>query len=285
MLRVELEAAMVDWDLVKQIQTRVRYEDTANFQATDTRILTRDNAKAQVAIRPKNPRWREAFVDATFFYTDGSSETITQRQDADAPFIINQPQDSSTLVDVTLADALERYKRISVQLGRPSAGQPQIARTVTVGEAVGSSQWSFRRANPQDIRYAYRVTSFLKDGAVREGDWVTTDNPLLIVGDRAEGILDVQVMMLGSLEEAGMKLARLELSYPDAPSWADPNMEYVFRTGQETHHWRVPMAKLEATSYTYAVTWFGKDGKSTRQEPVTTRDEILLLDPLAVVRN
>ena len=117
---------------------------------------------------------------------------------------------------------------------------------------------------------------------MREDDWVTTDNPLVIVGDRAAGVLAVQVMFLGPLSDGGFRLAKLELNYPDAPAWADPNVEKVFRTGTEEFTWRVPMQRLEATSYTYTVTWFGKDGSQRKTGPRTTKDEILLLDPLAI---
>jgi hypothetical protein len=39
------------------------------------------------------------------------------------------------------------------------------------------------------------------------------------------------------------------------------------------------MARTDATSYTYEVTWFAIDGQRKTTGPVTTDDEILLLDP------
>jgi hypothetical protein len=41
------------------------------------------------------------------------------------------------------------------------------------------------------------------------------------------------------------------------------------------------MTRPDATSYTYKVTWFKTDGQRLTTGPVTTQDEILLLDPLA----
>ncbi len=282
LIPVSLEAAMVDWDTVQQIQAHVRYEDTpSGIQAADTKILTREIPTASVPIRPKDPNAREVSVEATFFYNDGETETLTLRQSGDQPFILNQPPDSSTVVDVTLTDILDRYKQVSVQLGRPAEDQPDVQRTLKLDNATTSGQWSFRRAQPRDVSFAYRATSFLKNGAVREEDWVTTDNPLVIVGDRAVGVLEVNIMMLGALADGGFRLAKIELTYPDAPSWADPNIEYVFRSGEEEFNWRVPMTRTDATSYTYEVTWFGTDGQRTTTGPVTTNDEILLLDPLA----
>jgi hypothetical protein len=281
-LRVNVEAAMVDWTMVKQIQAHIRYDDSrSGISAAETTILTQAAPSALVAIRPKDPRVRAVTVDAKFFYADGASETVTLSHDGAEPFIINQPPDSTTIVDLTLADMLERYKRVSIQLARPSGTPPAVEQTVTLGPESITGKWAFRRAEARDVKYVYRVTSFMKDGAVLEGDWLTTDNPLLIVGDRAPGVLTVKAVILGALADAGFRMAKLELSYADAPSWADANVEHLFQTGATEFTWRVPMQRTDATSYTYKVTWFKTDGQRVTTGPVTTKDEILLLDPLA----
>jgi len=233
-----------------------------------------------VPIRPKDPRARDVTIAATFFYADGATDIVTQRHDGGEPFVINQPPDTTTIVDLTLADILDRYKRVTVQLAR--AAQPSdVKQTVNLGPDNSSGRWAFRRTQPQDVNYAYRATSFLKDGSIQEGAWVTTDNPLLIVGDRAAGVLTVRVMLLGTLAEAATRMAKVELSYPDAPAWADPHTEQLLQGTATEFTWRVPMTRPDATSYTYKVTWFRNDGKHVTVGPQTTSDEILLLDPLA----
>ena len=280
-MRVQVEAAMVDWTMVRQIQARITYDDPrSGIAAADTKILTKDTPSALVPIRPKDPRVRTVAVDATFFYADGASEKVLLTHDGGEPFIINQPPDSTTIVDLTLADVVDRYKRVSVQLGRPAVGQPDVKQTVTLGPEAVTGKWAFRRAQPRDAAYAYRVTSFMKDGSVAEGTWVTTDNPLLVVGDRAAGVLTVKVVMIGSLAEAGFRMAKLELHYPDAPEWADSKVEQLLQANQTEFTWRVPMQRTNATSYSYAVTWFKSDGQRVTTGPRTTTDEILLLDPL-----
>lgn len=281
-MRVHVEAAMVDWNLVRQIQAHIIYEDPhSSIAAADTKILTKDAPSALVPIRPKDSRVRDVTVASTFFYADGAQEIVTARHDGGEPFIINQPPDTTTVVDITLADLLERYKRISVQLAHGQSQPPEVKQTVTLGPEAVSGRWAFRRAQPQDVAYAWRATSFLKDGSVQEGGWVTTDNPLLVVGDKAVGVLSVRVMLLGTLAEAGMRMAKVELSYPDAPSWADNRTEQLMQGTTTEFTWRVPMTRPDKTSYTYAVTWFRTDGKRVTTGPITSSDEILLLDPLA----
>jgi hypothetical protein len=281
-MRVSVEAAMVDWNLVKQIQAHIIYEDgRSGVTAADTKILTKEAPSALVPIRPKDPRVRDVTVASTFFYADGTSEIVTQRHDGGEPFVINQPPDSTTVVDITLADILERYKRITVQLARGGSQPPEVKKTVTLGPDTVADRWAFRRAEPQDVGFAYRATSFLKDGSIQEGQWVTTQNPLLIVGDKAMGVLAVRVMVLGTLAEAGVRMAKVELTYPDAPAWADSTTEQLLQGTTTEFTWRVPMTRADATSYTYKVTWFKADGTRATKGPETTTDEILLLDPLA----
>jgi hypothetical protein len=184
-------------------------------------------------------------------------------------------------VDVRLEDNLARYKRVAVQFGRPTA-PTEVLQTVTLGEAALEGKWSFRREAPRDSLFQYRVTAFMKDGAIQEGEWQKTDNPLVIVGDRSAGLLEIKVMFLGTPADGGFRLAKLELHYPDAPAWADAKAEVVFRTGTEEFTWRVPKVRAEAVAYIYTVTWFGKDGTQKKTGPLTATDEILLLDPLVV---
>lgn len=282
-LPVSLEAAMVDWNAVQQIQAQVQYEDAeSGLTASDTKILTRSAPTASVPIRPKNPAHKEVTVTATFFYTDGESETVTLKQAGDRPFVINQPSDLTKVVDIQLADLLNRYRQMIVQLAHSTADSPEVDRTIILSEGTTTGQWSFRRQPAEGAQFAYRYTGFLKNGAVRAAEqWVKTDNPLVIVGDRAAGLLAVEVAFLGPLAEGDFRLAKLKLTYPDAPTWADNSVETLFRTGLEPFTWRVPMARPEATAYTYEVTWFSHDGQRLAVGPITTHDEILLLDPLA----
>ena len=87
------------------------------------------------------------------------------------------------------------------------------------------------------------------------------------------------MIFAASFAEAGLRLARLKLSYEGAPEWADPDLEKVFRSDSETLEWRVPMTRLDARTYRYEVSWIGLDGRSSSTGPLTSSDETLILDP------
>lgn len=279
-IHVDVQSAVVDWNVVRQIQAEIRYEDsTVSLQATETRVLSQAAPTAQVAIRPRNAQKKDVQVRCTFFYADGDSEQLTYQHSGDEPFIVNQPPERTTLVNLTLADPMRRYERIAVQLARADADGGETVRTL--GGSAPTASWSFRRRTPTDTSYRYRSTAFFSDGSVKESDWQTTDNPLLVVGDKAAGILSVTVLFGSSFVEAGIKLARVKLIYDAAPDWADRDVEKVFRSDNDTLSWRVPMTRLDARSYRYEVTWIGTDGKTTSTGSQTSSDETLILDPPA----
>lgn len=281
-LRVELVAASVDWTLVKQIQAQVRYQDpAAQIQAATTRIFNPGSTSALVPVRPRDPGKKDVTVDATFFYSDGDSEVFSTTKGGDETFVINQPPDSATVVNLSLADPLRRYDKVVVQLSRAGDGDPQVLRTVTLNAQNPGSSWSFRRKTDADKAFRYQSTGFLRDGSVREQPWLTTQNPLVVLGDKAAGMLAVSVLLGASPASAGYRLAKLKLVYPAAPDWADGSVEKIFRTDADTFEWRVPMARLSARSYTYEVTWFGADGHNVHQGPETSSDETLILEPPA----
>ena len=279
-IHVDVQSAVVDWNIVRQIQTEIRYDDTNTaLHVAATKLLSQAAPSAQVAIRPRNAQKKDVQVRCTFFYVDGDSEQLIYLHSGDEPFIINQPPERTTLVNMTLADPMQRYDRIAVQLAQVQADAQEVVRTIS-GSAPTSS-WSFRRHAPTDKSYRYRTTSFFTDGSVKESDWQTTDNPLLVLGDKAAGILSVTVLFGTSFVDAGIKLARVKLVYDAAPDWADRDVEKVFRSDNDMLAWRVPMARLDARSYRYEVTWIGTDGKTTSTGSQTSADETLILDPPA----
>ena len=99
--------------------------------AADTKILTKETALGARA--PSGRRNTRACATlrsgATFFYNDGASETITLRHEAaNRSCSISRPA-STTMVNLTLADMLDRYKRMSVQLGRPGSIRRNVKQT------------------------------------------------------------------------------------------------------------------------------------------------------------
>ena len=276
---VDVQAASVDWNLVKQIQARVIYDDPAGTMDDSTTVILKQNDETRrVLVRPRKED-DLIRVSADFLYGDGEVDTVEVSRRESGPIVLNQPLDKTQKVDVTLLDPLSRYERVTVQLTE-SDGAPVKSLDLKGNNARAS--WSFRPKDLAKRTYRYRATYFL-NGPVREEQWVETGATQLLVGERLDGILKVQVMLLSELESAKMKAMRIKLRYADAPEWADPDFEklIVARSHAEPFTWDVAMRDRHKNSYQVELEWFREGGEKLLVGPLTTQAETLLLDPAA----
>lgn len=273
---LDIQAASVDWNLVDQVQANVVYDDPAGeeMDGRTTVILKSDAQSQRVLVRPREPR-DPIRVDASFRYKDGAEDTVSLSRVGSGPVIINQPADSTHTVDVTLLDPMARFRNVRVQFAR---GEDEDSLELSGDRSRAS--WSFR---PEDDNrsYRYRVT-YMLDGPVHETDWVDTETTQLLLGDKVDGMLRVEVMLLGSLADANMRALRLTLRYPDAPDWADAEFEQTIVAGSQPDgpiEWRVPMADRTRSEYEVEMQWFASDGSRQQTGPITTDQETVLIDP------
>ena len=171
-----------------------------------------------------------------------------------------------------------------MQYAPGDSGDPETARTVELQGDLAKETWSFRPEGASRS-FRYKVTYFV-GGAVREEPWIASQAEQLVIGDRADGILDVNVTFLADLQAAGMKALRLKLAYDGAPEWADGDFEkaYVASDTSATSqplNWRVPMSERNANTYTYELQWIREDNSRVEVGPIQTTAETLLIDPPA----
>lgn len=282
-MSIRVEAGAIDWALVKQVQAEVRYEDPA-ARITANRIVKLEPTAPQgtVLVRPASSR--SVRVVAKLVYADGGTDDVVLQREGSGVLLVNQPPSSIKSVTTVLADPLGRYEKVVVQLAKGGTGEPETDRALELRGDLAKETWSFRPSSPADRRFRYKVTYFV-GGAVREEPWVTTSSDQLVVGDRADGVLRVGVTFLSDLQSAGMKVLRLTLRYPDAPEWADPDMQRAFTSRDaaamsQPLEWRVPMRDRRATTYEYEMQWIRNDNTRLDVGPIKTNAESLLIDPL-----
>ncbi|MGH8531186.1 MAG: hypothetical protein ACREV1_00300 [Gammaproteobacteria bacterium] len=279
---VTLASGQVDWNVVKSIQSTVEYVDVAAaIQTSATRVLTIGNQTSVVNIRPKANGSRLFKVMSTFFYESTRDGPIVQEGRDTSLVVLNQPPSKAVPVNVTMVDPLGRIRKAVVELAyQGPSGPPQESLIELVGEGAAAS-WSFFRASlDETAKYRYRVTLFGKEGTTQQGQFAEVAERQLIVGDRIEGMLQVEVRILAeNLKNAGFLLAKLRMEYPDAPEWADRDVEKTFEGAPQPFTWRVPKRLGGGNAYTYTVQWFRTDGSRVTSGPETVPDEVLIIIP------
>jgi hypothetical protein len=277
---IDLVSAGVDWATVRNVEARFIYKDAASgLDVGQSYLLSQQKPTQRVVLRPKDRKKDAYVVECKLHYAAGGEDVLRLEGRGSDTLVINQPTDRTGLVRVTLADPVERHARAVVELERPaSEGGSGEKKSLTLVGSGASETWSYRRQDAKDDTYRYKVTAFLKDGSVREDAAQVSKASELVVGDKAAAVLRVEVMLGIDLASRGFRAMRLKLEYPDAPSWADRDLEKLYKTGSEELVWRVPMADPNKKTYRYEATWFTTDGKQLSSGVATSSDEILILD-------
>jgi hypothetical protein len=270
-----------DWNAVQSIQSVITYDDPpSGIRGERTALLAKGKETAVVPIRPRDPARRKVQVATKWFYT-AAQETVTEEVDALAPLVLNQPVSKAVPVAISAVDPLARLNKVSVELAyTPSAGAEQTGMVDLVGQSA-STTWTFFRAAAQDAaKYRYRSTLFGKDGTVATGNWQDTIERQLIVGDRFEGMLQVEVRFVGGaagdLTASGFQGCLLTLEYPDAPAGVD-GVHQQFCTGAvQPIIWRVPVQAGRPRKYRHEARFIRADGTEVVKSG-EGKDEVLLL--------
>ena len=279
---VTLVAGTIDWDNVQSVRSVVIYDD-AGVHDERTVLLSKAEPTKTVPVMPP-PNGSRKYKVKTTFQRAASEEVVEVEDDGDATIVINPPAGRVVPVSLSLADPLSRLRKVTAELAYlPAAGQPEQTKLVELTGDGSSGSWSFvRTSDAGGVRYRYRVTEFGKDGTTNTGDWQETAERQLIVGDRFEGLLDVEVRFLvPDFPTLGFMGAKIKLEYPDAPPHTKASLEKFITASADPVLWKVPMRRGGGRQYQYTVQWVRTAGALTTVGPVTTEDQLLLVLPPA----
>ncbi len=277
---VSLVLGNVDWTSIQSVQTTVSY---AHGSVHDDQmvVLTQAAPAAVVPIRPPEGGTRRFKVKSVFFYGT-VQEVVEQEGEGDTLVVINPPTARAVPVSLSAADPLDRFRKITVDLSYAGgAGEPeQTTLVVLPGDGTTASWTLFRPDDRSEARYRYRTTLFGKDGTVETGEWQETIERQLIVGDRFEGMLEIEARFLvPDFTASGFMGAKLRLEYPEAPPQAKNTVEKFFNGAPQPFTWRVPRRRGGSRQYKYSVQWVKSDATVQNVGPTTTDEELLLIFP------
>jgi hypothetical protein len=282
--RASLVLGNVDWSSVQSVQTTVLYDDrTTGLHGERTVVLSQTTPAAVVPLRPPDDGARSYRVRSVFFYGT-VQEVVEVTAEGDATVVINPPTSRAVPVSVTGTDPLGRFRKIVVEVSYVgAASDPEQTRLLELGGDGAAAAWTFFRPDDRsEPRYRYRVTLFGKDGTTSTGEWQDTIERQLIVGDRFEGMLDVEVRFLvPDFTALGFMGAKLRLEYPDAPPQAKATVEKFFTGTPQPFNWRVPRQRGGGRQYRYSVQWIRSNATLQNIGPTPTDEELLLLFPPA----
>jgi len=277
---VSLVLGNVDWSAVQSVQSTVLY-DQGTLHGERTVVLTQAAPAALVPVRPPDGGTRAFRVRSVFFY-GAVQETVETIGSGDALVVINPPTTRAIPVSLTAADPLGRFRKVAVELGYPAGTDPaEQTKLVELAGDGASGAWTFFRPDDQaEPKYRYRVTLFGKDGTTNTSAWTDTTERQLIVGDRFEGMLEIEVRFLvPDFTSMGFMGAKIHLEYPDAPPQAKATVEKFLSGAPQPFTWRVPRRAGGSSQYRFSVQWIHVDASVVNVPLATTDQELLLVFP------
>ncbi len=279
---VSLVVGNVDWNTVKSVQTTVSYDDPANNIHDRRTVLLGPSAPpvTVVPIRPRDPARRRYQVHSVYLYGT-LQEVVDQTLDGDPTVVLNPPASRVVPISVTAVDPLGRYRKITVELTYAPAGGEEQTRLIELpGDGASASLTLFRPDERAEARYRFRATLFGRDGTTQVSDWQESIERQLIVGDRFEGMLDVEVDVLApDFASFGVMGLKLKLEYPDAAPGVKGTFERFDATPPAPYHVRFPRKRGGNDTYRYTVQWIRADRTIVTEGPITSDAQSIQLFP------
>ncbi len=260
-------------------QVRTATASTAAYRATSTLTFTDGAVFALPAVTSSEPLVR---VDAPFRAT----RTLLIQPNVSSPDV------TSITVELRYTDPAAGYQRRFVQAltpspatvpptaGPPGAGPAAVPPAAVPPTAVpplwapATVAWPILDADRQSVDY--RVTT-AAGGIVDAGEWTTTTDPSILVGDLGHRSRAVEVRLVGPpLAEVGLDAIQVRVGVPGGPD-AEALSAFFDRTTGPSQALSIPAAADAPPGFEFTTTAFRADGTQHVSGPGTT------LQPLIVV--
>jgi hypothetical protein len=127
--------------------------------------------------------------------------------------------------------------------------------------------------------YEYRVTVFYSDGVTREDDWVSTDKPILPIGDP----FGFRVQITPNLLKISGKyaFATIHLSFDDDEASIHAEKDLQIDDFAVNQFWRFRLGAPDRHTYRHQLTLFTTDGQEIKMPEEEASSEVLVLKPPA----
>lgn len=276
-LRVVVEAGLIDWNQIKLALVKMRYGSGSYAKETEFTISQQQPKQIwnEVIARPVTEPYYY-----TVTYVDQENRNIEMPEDSSTTrhLILNQPLQQSMGVAVIPAGefgAEGLISRIAVALRyRDDANNYNVDTIVMLDDARKSQIWKFPLMDPKNKSYQYQVTVFYSDGVTRTDEWKDSDLEVLPVGDPYGFRVQITPRLL---MKSPYTFGTIYLAFNDdhAGIHAEKTMElsdfakplfWRFRLGSPTQH-----------TYKYQLTLYKDDGTENKMPEKEADQDVLVL--------
>ncbi|MEM7152821.1 MAG: hypothetical protein AAF799_08260 [Myxococcota bacterium] len=280
-LKVAVQAGLINWDRIAQIQVDMAYGRGRSAHETQF-MIDEDN---------QNHEWTAVIgdkIDQAYTYT------LTVRTKDDQRIVLPEQKSRSgtLLIDSPLKDELEviivpagnfgkdgLLSQVLVAMKYTYEDDRVVDEIVTLSRESDNARWAVPLVDSQRREYEYQVKAVYSDGVVREDAWRKTDTNILTVGDPFSVRVEVIPTLL-NIPPGRFTFGTLHLQFQDEE---EPEVRAeTTMTISEFHKplaWRFRLVHPDRRSFQYTLTLYDSEGKEHKLPTATENKDVLVLKP------
>ncbi len=233
MLRVYVEPGVVDWDVIRQIESRLIYEDAANnFRTERTFLISSDSKRQEWIVRLTDPKVSSYKLQNRWHLKDLSEIEGKSEEHRESHLFIADPFVDRLPISVDPHVDSANVARINVELHYEDPANNFVVRKQVELEAPFKRVTaSIPIVDSTKREYSYAVSLVKPNGQAENYQPKTTDQLSIIITEGGV-YLDVDVVLVGDL--AALAVDALQVDLQSEPlTGAQPKVEsHLFLPGE-----------------------------------------------------
>jgi len=262
-LVVDVAPGDINFDLVKQAQVFIRYEDSGvnPIEYQFTMEPGKDNTRKFREVILK-PRTKPIQYKVNYFMHDGRVFETQYRQQDGKLVYINDPFSAIKTVGLrALGDLDSKIQSIMVDLVYKDAANSNYTKThsVALSREMPFFDWTFPVIDEHagEVKYSGIIT--YRNGTTQDIPETVATRSTIQLGDMVADRLEVTVLPV-MLDFTEVKLVTVALRYIDAPNNIDERKSMTFKMGDSEQLWTVDLKDKAARDFTWSAVFYMVDG-------------------------
>lgn len=276
-LRVVVEAGLIDWNQIKTAFVKMRYGSGSYAKETEFTLSQQQPKQTwnEVIARPVTEPY---YYTVTYVDQDNRNIDVPEASSTTKHLILNQPLQESMSVAVIPAGEFGSeglISRIAVALRyRDDANNYNVDTIVMLDDAKKSQIWKFPLRDPSNKSYQYQTTVFYSDGVTRADEWKDSDAPVLPVGDPYGFRVEIMPRLL---MRSPYTFGTIHMSFDDSTAGIHAEKTMEVTDFAKPLFWRFRLGTPTQHTYKYQLTLYKDDGTENKLPEKEADQDVLVL--------
>ena len=183
--KVSVVPGRIDWGMVKSVDVKLQYKSASGWSADKTFHIVPESKEQVWKVRLSDPAARKYSYTVTYHLKDGLGRKADPVESEDSAISIDDP--FSSKLDIVLEPLFDTSKvkmaYVDLEYSDPASYYERKERRKFTASSSNSIELPLTIMDPTKKTFKYRFTFVGTDNEVRKGNWVETDETIVLVSD------------------------------------------------------------------------------------------------------